>query len=122
MILSLAVILQTHAFLALRFQTKRSCDERALVSARAEAGYLARGRERDEPGALFFALARRPRAVPGLWDRFVQVLTEAQARSIGVRILFDHEDMRRLRIQAAVGHANYPDVHDWMKPRLHPLP
>ncbi len=70
-----------------RFAAERN--EAALADALDDAAALARGREIDEPAALFLALARRPRAFGREHGRVVIHFTVEHARGLGLALTVD---------------------------------
>src|SRR5262245_58897872 len=75
-------------------------NERAIGAALREAAMLARGKEQDEPAALFFTLARRPRAFGGMHGEMLLLLAVEQAHSVGLDLRFEPVELQiqRLRI------------------------
>ena len=59
-------LVEGFALYAARRRIDGTCDPRAVGAALREAEKLAAGHKHDEPAALFYALARRPRVFGAL--------------------------------------------------------
>src|SRR5262249_17382627 len=75
-------LLRGFSHYAKRREWESACDARAVGAALREAAKLAQGNEPDEPAALFYALACRPRAFGRLHgDMLVLTSTSGATRS-----------------------------------------
>jgi hypothetical protein len=106
---------------ARRRQREPLCDAKAIGAALREAERLAEGNEHDEPAALFYALARRPRAFAKLHGDMLVLLAAEQARAVGLELGFvpielDIHIIRILRRQMT-----YPELRGWFAARLAPI-
>jgi hypothetical protein len=90
-------------------------DAGTVREALDEARFLAADRERDEPAALFYALAQSPTLG---WRVFVEraVINHAHA----LRLHLDHGavDLAHLRLDVAEGLLTFEDVRAWFEARL----
>lgn len=100
-------------FLARRFGSDPP-SEQGLRAALGEAEALSREDERREPAALFHALARRPRALGGLWTRAPGVVANAHAVTLGLAPAPDDE-LRDLRMRVVTREATFDDVWSWFR-------
>ena len=75
--------LEGFTFFARRHAPLAQIEEASIVEALAEAERLAAGREEDEPAALFYACARRSRAIGALARDFVPFIARRQAHVVG---------------------------------------
>src|SRR4051812_22606835 len=70
-----------------RYGKRRECeagsDARSVGAALKEAARLAQGNDLDEPAALFYALARRPRSFGKLHGDMLVLLAAEQAHAVG---------------------------------------
>jgi hypothetical protein len=78
------------------------CGEAAVAEALAEARRLAAA-ETDEPAALFFACARRSRAVAGAAGRIAPFAARSHARSLGLELTIEDLELEILRARIAAG-------------------
>jgi hypothetical protein len=112
-------VADAYAFVARRYGVTAKPDLAAIEAAVTEATSLA-VRADDEPAALFFALARRPRALPGLWTAVVGVLVLNHARSLDLAFAGDARDLLPLFVPVARGVMSFPEVSAWFETRLAP--
>ena len=117
MIPSAAQIAAAYRFVARRYGVDAEPDALALEKAVKEAVALVR-RQRDEPAALFFALARRQRALPGLWTPVVGLLVSNHVRTIGLELNGDARDLLPLYVPIARGAMRFEEVLGWFEARL----
>ncbi len=123
MIPALADVLEGWMFVA------RSRNLAGEVSAVAVAAALDHARELavpplEEPAALFYAFACRPRAFVGGW-RFMPVLMAInQAHALGFRLHAEpgETDPLRHRIADASTRPPFDEVRDWFAARLIAIP
>lgn len=85
-----------------RRRINRACDPRALGAALREAEKLAAGHEDDEPAALFYALARRPRAA-------------------GLDLTFTAIELDIHIIRVLRGEMTFVEIRGWFAARLVPI-
>jgi hypothetical protein len=90
-----------------------------IAAAAAEATALVAAPQ-DEPAALFFALARRQRAFPGLWTAVVGLLVINQARSVGLSFAGEAKDLLPMYVPVARGAMRFDEVRAWFIGVLHP--
>jgi hypothetical protein len=96
-------------------------DEPAVDAALREAANLARGSERDEPAAIFYALARRPRAFGDLHGEMLFLLAVEQAHAIGLDLSFEPVALQIHRLRIVRGEMPFPELRDWFAARLRPI-
>lgn len=94
-----------------------SPSEKAIRAAVTEARDLARW-GLDEPAAVFFAFARRPRAIPTLNASLSTFLAIEQARSLGVSLIATREELQVLRTRVLSREASFEDVRAWFAERM----
>jgi hypothetical protein len=90
----------------------RELSERAVRAAVQHARSLAR-EPIDEPAAMFFAFAARPRAVPSAGLQLAIFLARDQAEQLGIRLDASDEQLRDLRMRVLTRAAGWDDVRDW---------
>jgi hypothetical protein len=125
MIPRLETILDAYYFIARRNGELATYVRRHVVAALDEATTLSRGREADEPAALFYAFARRDQAFPPvLWNAFVERLAVGSAHSIGLALKPDVDpfDLAYLCLDVAEGKLEYDGVRAWFATHLVPVP
>ncbi len=91
--------------------------EKAVRAAVQEARVLARWPV-DEPAALFFAFAARPRAVPALNASLAVFLAREQALTLGLILEVSDSGLRALLTDVRSRVAGYEDVRAWFASRL----
>ncbi len=111
-------VLAAHSFVARRFRLSEPLNTEAVAAALSEARRLAQARERDEPAALFYALARRPRALRGAWRVLPRLLAVNQARDLGLCLNVADEDLSSLRLGIVTRTATFEHVRQWFAERL----
>lgn len=84
------------------------------------ARQCARLSERDEPAALFFALARHPDAFEGGWRAASEAFPVALAHQLGLRLATSPLELANLRVHIYAGRAGWDDVRAWFRARLAP--
>jgi len=102
-----------------RFAPNR--DEARLADALQEAGTLADGRENDEPAALFFALARRPRIFGQAHGRMTLHLTVEHGRSLGLGFTSDVAVLELMRTRIVRKAIDFEELRSWFAAHLAPL-
>jgi hypothetical protein len=103
-----------------RFSPAR--DEAALASALEDAAALVQGQEPDEPAALFYAFARRPRAFGKEHGRVVVHFTVEHARVLSFALTVDIAVLELLRARVVRGVINFAELRDWFAAHLTPIP
>jgi hypothetical protein len=96
-------------------------NERAVGTALREAAELAHGSEHDEPAALFYALARRPRAFGGLHSEMLFLSVVEQAHAVGLNLVFEPIVLQIHRLRIVRGDMSFPELRDWFAARLEPI-
>jgi hypothetical protein len=94
-----------------------------LAAALAEAETLAGGDEHDEPAALFYACAQRPRAFGTASQFVVPFLAQGQARAVGLELTVDPDDVEfiLLRLRVLRGEIAFSELRGWFAARLRPV-
>ena len=113
-------IVAAYAFVARRYRVTVKPDRGPIQDATSEARALTVD-VTDEPAALFFALARRPRGLPGLWTSVVTVLVVNHARSLGLALAGDARDLLPLFLPVARGAFAFPELRIWFREHLRPV-
>ena len=90
-------------------------DAEQIQAALTEATELAAGEERDEPAALFYALARRPEAFPDGWRTMAASLARAHAGRIRARFAPYPGALDSFCTKVSAGEASYAAVRDWFR-------
>jgi hypothetical protein len=103
-----------------RFHADRN--EPALAGAIEDATSLARDHEPDEPAALFYALARRPRAFGKEHDRVVVHFTVEHARVLGLALTVDVAVLELLRARIMHRAIDFAELRGWFAAHLVPIP
>jgi hypothetical protein len=96
-------------------------NEPALEGALDEAAALARGSEVDEPAALFFALARRPRAFGREHGRVVIHFTVEHARGLGLALTVDVSVLELRRARVVRSAIDFAELRGWLAAHLAPI-
>lgn len=110
MLPSLEQIVATHAWLSRRLQLDGQPHEPALLKALEEAAALAQNPQ-DEPAALFYALARRPKALMDAWGPLTELIALNHARFLGSPLTVEAPDLLRQLCMALVsGRASWEDT------------
>lgn len=91
--------------------------EKAVRAAVQEARVLGRWPV-DEPAAIFFAFAARPRAVPALNASLAAFLAREQALALGLSLEVSDSELRGLLTDVRSRVAGYEDVRAWFAARL----
>ena len=110
-------IVAGYDFLAQRYRlADRTISIAGVRAALAEAQTLAEV-EADEPAALFYGFARRPRITRGAWMVLATALAVSQAHQMGLVLATEPGDLRRICTEIAGG-APFGTVRDWFAARL----
>jgi hypothetical protein len=110
-------LLQGYAFFARR-RGGSTPEAGAVQEAVDDARRLAEGRERDEPAALFYVLAKAPSLG---WRTFVEQAAMNHAHALRLRLEYGAVDLADLRLDVAEGRVTFEDVRAWFEARLMPL-
>jgi hypothetical protein len=116
MIPSFAVVAAAHVFLARRRRVEGQLHEAGVRSALALAVQLA-PEERDEPAALFFALASHGKALGGGWRFIPALLAMNHAARLGLRLNATASDFAVLYLPIATRSMTFEDVRAWFAER-----
>jgi hypothetical protein len=106
------------ALYAARQRTSGACDARAVGAALREAEKLAAGHEDDEPAALFYALARRPRLFGSLHGDMLVLLAVEQSRAVGLDLTFTAIELDIHIIRVLRGEMTFVEIRGWFSARL----
>lgn len=106
---------------AARRRADGTCDARLVGAALREAEKLAAEREDDEPAALFYALARRPRAFGALHGDMLVLLAVEQARAVGLDLTFTAIELDIHIIRVLRGEMTFVEIRGWFAARLTPI-
>jgi hypothetical protein len=118
MLPELADLLDGFELYAERHGAAPTRSDRAVGAALREAAELARGSERDEPAAIFYALARRPRAFGEMHGEMLLLLAVEQAHSIGLDLSFEPVALQIHRLRIVRAEMSFPELRDWFAARL----
>lgn len=121
MLPDLEALLAGYALYAKRSGFAPDRDEARLVDALHEATALALGREKDEPAALFFALARRPRVFGKAHGRMTLHLTIEHARALGFALASDVAVLELMRARIFREAIDFEELRDWFAAHLAPI-
>jgi hypothetical protein len=91
--------------------------EKAIRAAVQDARRLARW-PLDEPAAIFFAFARRPRAAPALGAKLATFLMREQLEPLGLQLAATDEELKELRMRILTQQYGEGDVLDWFAQRF----
>jgi hypothetical protein len=105
-----------YRFLAARYGFSRGLTEAGVRAALDEARDLATV-ERDEPAALFFALARRPRSLGGAWRVLSALVALNHAVTLGLALDATPQDLEPLYVPIASRTLGYTEVQSWFAQR-----
>src|SRR6185503_5431947 len=103
-----------------RRERETVCEARAVGAALREAAKLAQGNEPDEPAALFYALARRPRAFGKLHGDMLVLLAVEQARAVGLELGFTAVELDIHVIRIVRGEMTFLELRGGVAARLAP--
>lgn len=114
-----------HAWLwtARRERLARAPNPQVIDLALAEASELATEIE-DEPAALFYALARRPRGLGDAWGTTIVLLAANHARLCRTGFGSGPEELTeldRLRVAIVVQRLSFEHVRRWFRARMKPV-
>lgn len=96
-------------------------DEARLADALREAEALADGHEDDEPAALFFALACRPRIFGKAHGRMTFHLVVEHARALGLALTADVAPLELMRARILRHAIDFEELRDWFAAHLAPV-
>lgn len=108
------------AFVARRRGLSGAVDPVAVAEVVALARACAAASERDEPAALFFALARHPSAFGDGWRRASETFPSAHAAALGLTLDATPIELADRRIAVYSGRATFEEVRRWFALRLRP--
>jgi hypothetical protein len=112
-------VVAAYDFMARRYGVRRRAGVDLIREAMDEARSLA-ARAIEEPAALFFALVRRPAALPGLHAALVEQLMVNHAAVLGLAL--DPKGLRALHVPVTQEHMDFDAVRAWFAARLVPRP
>ena len=121
MLPDLEALLAGYALYAKRSGFAPDRDEGRLADALREAAALALGREEDEPAALFFALARRPRVFGKAHGRMTLHLTVEHACSLGLALQTDVAVLELMRARILRQAITFEELRAWFAAHLAPM-
>ena len=104
-----------------RHRGEIACDARLVGAVLREAEKLAEGREPDEPAAMFYAIARRPRAFGRLHGDMLVLLAAEQARAVGLELGFVPIDLDIHALRILRGEMSFLELRGWFAARLTPI-
>jgi hypothetical protein len=96
-------------------------NDHAVDAALREAADLARSSESDEPAALFYALARRPRAFGEMHGEMLFLLAVEQAHAVGLDLTFEPVALQIHRLRIVRGQMSFQELRDWFEAHLEPI-
>ena len=101
-----------------RFLAARN--EPALADALEEAASLAQDREAEEPAALFYSFARRPRAFGNEHGRVTLHFTVEHARALGFALTVNVAVLELLRARVVRSAIDFAELRAWFAAHLVP--
>jgi len=115
---ALADVLEGWTFVARRRGLAGEMRPEAVAAALTSAHALART-EAEEPAALFYAFACRPRAFPGGWRYMPVLIAINQARTLGYRLRIETGELDPLRHRMATASTrpSFDEVSGWFAAR-----
>lgn len=114
-------LLEGFSLYAGRRRCEAVCDARAVSAALREAARLAQGHEPSEPAALFYALARRPRAFGRLHGEMLVLLAVEQARANRFELGFTPVELEIHVIRILRSEMTFLELRGWFAARLTPI-
>ena len=72
----------------------------------------------DEPAALFFVLARRPKVLRACWPIACTLFARNAALGVGSRLTASERELAALRLDVAMRRADFETVRAWFASRL----
>jgi hypothetical protein len=118
MLPDLEALLAGYALYAKQNHFAPDWDEARLADGLDEAGALAGGHEPDEPAALFFALARRPRIFGKAHGRMTLNLAVEHARVLGLVLTTDVAVLELMRARILRKAIEFDELRDWFAAHL----
>jgi hypothetical protein len=110
------VVEGAYRFLAGRYGFSRRLSEAGVRAALDDAKELATI-ERDEPAALFFALARRPRSLGGAWRVLSALVALNHAAALGLSLDANPRDLGPLYMPIVSRALGYAEIRAWFAAR-----
>ena len=118
MIPSVEEIIEGCTFVSRRLGRTGGVSRLAVEAAVCEARELAKT-PADEPAALFFAFARRPRAFPSGWRVLPRLLAGVHCQRAGLRLQADADELDQLRARIVVARVSFEQVKNWFLKHTH---
>lgn len=106
-----------YRFLALRHKYGGELNEAGIRAALVDARALALRLE-DEPAAIFFALASRPKALGGSWRTLPALMAMNMAAERGLPLRASLEDYAALLVPIATRTLDFDTVSRWFAARF----
>jgi hypothetical protein len=113
-------VLAAHEFLRRRYRLGRAPDVPGIGSALALANRLAAA-PADEPAAIFYAFARFPKALGGLWRVLPAALAVTNAHAGGRFVDARRDELEALLVPIASQAMTFDVVRAWFAERIRPL-
>jgi hypothetical protein len=107
-------IIEGWAFVSRRLGRAGEVSRAAVEAAVQEARDLARA-PTDEPAALFYAFARRPRALLGGWRLMPRLLAGMHCQRVGLRLEAGADELDQLRARIIVTGVPFREVSEWFR-------
>jgi hypothetical protein len=116
-----ADVLDGWRFTARRIGLDGTASRTAVAAGLEHATALAAGNVHDEPAALFYAFACRPKAFLGGWRVAAFLLAKNHASDLGLRIVATPEEIADMRHRMAWSdRPSFDEVRDWFAARTKP--
>jgi hypothetical protein len=107
-------------FFARRLEPQAKFDVSMLADVLHEADALSAGRVEDEPAALFWACARRPRALAGMAHELVPLVAQNFANHVGLALDVEAIELDILRLRILRSAIAWDELRGWFAARLRP--
>lgn len=120
MIPSAHALVTGYVFLARRYGLTRPARHDLVADAVTHAQQLAE-KDVDEPAALFYALARRQGAFPGLWTLATALYAFNHAPTVGLRVRSPLTQTRPLFLPVLTNALPYEAILKWFAERHEPM-
>jgi hypothetical protein len=117
MIVAVEAIEASYRFLDRRYHFRGTLGLVGVRAALDDARRLATT-EGDEPAALFFALASRPKSLGGAWRLLPALVALNHASRIGLRLRVNPRDFEPLYMPLVSRELTYEDVRAWFTERV----
>ncbi|MBK8258457.1 MAG: hypothetical protein IPK82_38080 [Polyangiaceae bacterium] len=121
MVPDLHSFLSGYALFAHQHGFSASCDRERLANALDEARALSATERNDEPAALFFALARRPRLLGAAHGRMTLHVAIAQAHALGFDLNVDAAVLELMRARVVRNAIDFAELRTWFAEHLAPI-